>query len=143
MCFFFGCQQHESKINYQFYYYPEKNVYYDPIKKNFLYTLNGAKTWNVFTNPNTTEPTYLGKKVVINTADTVIYHENEGHRKLYAGKLFAITNDDSTVGKAVGSPEAVERAVVTKRKTTVVRKRGTAKPKNSIGKFIDKIFGKN
>lgn len=135
-----ACNRDSHKGELEFYYYPEKNVYYDPVKKDFWYSVNGTKSWSTFTNSNNSEPATIGKRVVIYSATADVFKDNENHRKLYAGKLYAIGTEDTTT--AIVGPEATERnAEVQKRKSTVKR-RVYRKSKNSIGKFIDKIFRK-
>lgn len=48
--------QEEEKEDYEFYYYPQKNVYYDVEKNNFYYSLNGGKTWDSITNTSGNDP---------------------------------------------------------------------------------------
>lgn len=134
-----GCKNEQDKDDPEFYYYPRKNVYYDPLKKDFWYSLNGAKTWSTFKNNNNAEPSNLGEKVVIRSRNAEVFKDNEDHRKIYAGRLYLINAD---AANAAAVPEVSERKVVQKRTTQTSRRRTTAKPKNNIGKFIDKIFGK-
>ncbi len=74
-------KQDEKKDDYEFYYYPEKNVYYDVEKKNFFYSLDGGKTWDSTINPSGNDPGTLGKKVIIRSLGEV-YNDNETHRNL-------------------------------------------------------------
>lgn len=134
-----ACKNEQPKYDLEFYYYPEKNVYYDPAKKDFWYSLNGAKSWSSFKNNKNTEPTHLGQRVVIRSEKAEVFKDNENHRKIYAGRLYLINSD--TANTAV-VPEVSERKVIQKRSTQAGKRRTTAKPKNNIGKFIDKIFGK-
>lgn len=135
-----GCNSNKRSGELQFYYYPNKNVYYDPVKKEFLYSLNGSKSWSTFTDSNNTAPQTLGEKVVIYSTKPQVYRDNENHRKLYAGRLYAINIADTGV-VAIG-PEASDRKVAQKRRPMETKRRIGNKPKNSFGKFIDKIFGK-
>ncbi|MCW3108261.1 MAG: hypothetical protein JWQ09_2767 [Segetibacter sp.] len=141
LLFTIGCNSEKHKGELQFYYYPDKNVYYDPVKKDFWYSLNGTKSWSKFTNANNVEPATLGEKVVIYSSKADVYRDNENHRKLYAGRLYSISTGDT--GIASIGPEVGERKVVQKRRPIATKKRVSNKPKNSIGKFFDKILGKS
>ncbi len=135
-----GCGNNQVKVDSQFYYYPDKNVYYDSGKKYFLYSLDGAKTWVKFNSTNSGQPVALGGKVLIYTSDPKVYNENEKHRKLYAGRLYAINTSDTVT--SIASPEVMERNKVVKKRKPEVKRQVTDKPKSGIGKFIDKIFRK-
>lgn len=142
MPFFLFCckseQHHKGEL--QFYYYPGKNVYYDPSGNYFLYSLNGAMNWKRLNNLSESEPNILGEKIVIYTSDPEIYKENNSHRKLYNGILYAInTNDPSTFN---GAEVIEQKKVISKKKATTVQTDEIKKPKSGIGKFLHKIFGK-
>jgi hypothetical protein len=136
-----ACGSNKVKEQHQYYYYPQKNVYFDPLKKEFWYSLNGAKSWNRFSDSNTVEPTTLGAKVLISSTDSEVYKNNESHRKLYAGALLTINVSDTI--DASPKPEVADRSVVQKKKATTRKKPVEQKPKKGLGKFINKIFGKH
>ena len=131
-------KQEEKKDDYEFYYYPEKNVYYDVEKKNFFYSLDGGKTWDSTINPSGNDPGTLGKEVIIRSLGEV-YNDNETHRNLYNGKLYNIINLDTR--QVTTAPEVSERKVQKKR-TTAIIPRQEDKLKKGLKKFLDKIFAK-
>ena len=135
-----GCKgdRHEEKL--QFFYYPKKNVYYYPTENYFLYSLDSAKNWSKFNNVSAQEPNTLGEKKVVYSANREIYKDNDSHRRMYNGTLYAINTKDSG---SMSGPEVLEqKKVVTRKKITTEKKPETKKPKTGIGKFINKIFGK-
>jgi hypothetical protein len=140
LLFYISCKENKTKDKeFQFYYYPQKNVYYNPLNRNFLYSLDGGKSWNSFINNNTDSlPNTLGEKVVIYSADTNILADNQKHRKLYNGVLYEITTDDTT--RIVGAEVSERKVVVTKK--AVAAKSAASKAKKGFAGFIDKIFGK-
>lgn len=138
--FSLSCNSNSHKNELLFYYFPQKNVYYNPASKAFLYSLNGAKSWSTFTAANNTQPTTLGNKVEIYSKNAEVYRDNESHRKLYGGRLYNITTIDTAIAM---EPEAVEREVEQTRKVSSSRRAANRKPATGIGKFIDKIFGKH
>ncbi|MCW3081413.1 hypothetical protein [Segetibacter sp.] len=137
--FFVACGSDKSDVKPQFYYYPNKNVYYDSLKKNFWFSLNGGKSWNRFTDSTGSEPKTLGSKVAVYTEDSEVYKNNESHRKLYAGKLYSISVVDTSTSTG---PEVAERKVVEEGRATTRKKSAVKKSKKGIGKFLNKIFGK-
>lgn len=145
--FFFACTGYNKKEQetFEFYYYPNKNVYYDLEKKKFFYSLDGAKTWYSLINFSGKEPSNLGEKVMINSPDSSIFKDNENHRRLYAGRLFGINKTDSS--SLLGGPEVSERKVIAKPKTDIAGEETATeveiKAKKGIRKFFDKIFGKH
>jgi hypothetical protein len=138
--FCLACSNNKVKDDLQFYYYPEKNVYYESAKRTFFYSLDGTRSWAKYKSASSTEPGTLGDKVLIHSLDSNVYNENEKHRKLYAGRLYAI-NMSNTV-TAITSAEVVERNIAVSKRKLEVKKRVANKPKSGIGKFINKIFGK-
>ena len=129
----------EDKEDYEFYYYPEKNVYYDVEKKNFFYSLDGGKTWDSTINASGEDPGTLGGKVIIRSLVEDVYKNNETHRNLYKGKLYNIVNADTVLAST--TPEVSERKQ--KKKETEIKPAEEEKPKKGIKKFLEKIFGKH
>lgn len=138
--FLLSCQSNnkqDEEEDYQFYYYPKKNVYYNVGKKNFLYSLDGGKTWDSLINSSDKEPATLGEKIIVYSSGNDVYKDNAAHRKLYNGRSYNIIGADTAL--ATAAPEVTERKVQ-KRKTEV-------KPKEEekvkgLKKFLNKIFGK-
>ncbi len=139
--FLVSCQSNnprDEKENYEFYYYPKKNVYYNVEKKNFLYSLDGGKTWDSTVSASDQEPATLGEKIIVYSADYDVFKDNTAHRKLYNGRLYNITGSDITVAPAV--PEATERKVQ-KKATAAKPKQEEEKVVKGLKKFLNKIFG--
>lgn len=131
----------KDKEGYEFYYYPEKNVYYSLEKKNFFYSLDGGKTWDSIVNPSGNDPGTLGEKVVIKSLAEDVYKSNETHRNLYKGKLYNITAGET--GVALSAPEVTERKEAEKSKAESKPKAAEEKPKKGLKKFLNKIFGRH
>jgi len=70
-----------------FYYYPEWNAYYDTRHKNYIYSIDGGKTWDTITNSSNNIEQTLGEKIVLRSHSDKIWLENAAHRSLYAGEL--------------------------------------------------------
>lgn len=141
--FALSCQNNKKgeKKDYKFYYYPQKNVYYDVEKKIFLYSINGAKTWDSVINTSGDDPGTLGEKVTIRSLVKEVYKKNETHRNLYKGKLYNIVSLETAVASA--APEVTERKVKRTRSKEVNPFSEEDKVIEGIKKFVNKIFGKH
>ena len=141
--FALSCQNNKEneKEDYKFYYYPEKNVYYDVEKKIFLYSINGGKTWDSVINTSGDDPGTLGEKVTIRSPVKEAYKKNETHRNLYKGKLYNIVSLETAVASA--APEVTERKIKTTKSKEVNPFAEEDKVIEGIKKFVNKIFGKH
>ncbi len=136
-----SCNSGKQKQEVKFYYYPRTNVYFDVDKKNYIYSLDGGRSWGIINNSIDKEPATLGKRVVIYSPTDSIWKENESHRRQYAGTLYNIVREANMASTA---------GVVTERKTasksvrlkTIRRKAPAQKPEKKRN-FFEKIFGKN
>lgn len=137
--FLFACNNNSNSDSYRFYYYPDKNVYYDVSNQRFLYSLDGTKTWKSYVGAGTAEVPALGERIEVTSPDSLVYNDNEEHRRLYSGRLIDLGL--LTAATAASAPEVSERKIAVKRKP-VAKARGNDKPKKGIGKFLDKLFGK-
>ena len=141
--FLVSCQSknnQEEKENFEFYYFPKKNVYYNVEKKNFLYSLDGGKTWDSVLSISDKEPATLGEKIIVYSDDYNVYKDNPAHRKLYNGRLYNIISADTAM--AIAAPEVTERKVQ-KRTAEVKPEQEEEKVVKGLKKFLNKIFGKH
>ena len=81
----FSAKAFQKKQTY--YYYPEWNAYYDLQHKNYIYSIDGGKTWDTITNSSAVVTNTLGKKIVIRSNSAEIWMDNPEHRKIYGGEL--------------------------------------------------------
>ena len=72
---------------YTFYYYPEWNAYYDVQHKNYIYSIDGGKTWDTISNSSNTVSNTLGRHIILRTSSPEIWLENAVHRNEYGGTL--------------------------------------------------------
>ena len=102
---------------YTYYYYPQWNAYYDVRNKNYIFSIDGGKTWDTIFNSSDNVANTLGEKIVIRSTNPEIWIDNEVHRVRYGGtpndlvgnflqredkkeiKKKNITNDSSQLGK--------------------------------------------
>jgi len=132
--------QREEKENMKFYYYPGKNVYYNPGKKSFIYSLNGGKNWDIIRNIVDEEPQTLGEKIIIYSDNNDIFKDNVAHRKMYDGRLYNIITPDTVLLSAAA--EVAERKVQ-KKVTAIKPAEDEEKQVKGLKKLFNKIFRKH
>ena len=139
-CFFILILASCNQINVgnkklQFYYYPSKNVYYDVANNQYTYSIDGGKTWNIFTSKTNSEPATLGSKQVIYSDDAQPWKLNQVHRKEYNGTLISIADADTI---------AQQRDVISDKKIIVKKPKlnvdEPAKEEKKTG-FFKRLFG--
>ena len=108
-----------------FYYYPEKNVYYNITKKTYLYSLDGATTWDSMYDASSRRTKLLGKSVTIYFPGDSIWKDNLLHRERYNGMTYGIITEKNRHDS--GYNGAREKRVV---KKTAVKKEEEEKKKN-------------
>jgi hypothetical protein len=135
--FLISCNSKHDTLNYNFYYYPQQNIYYDIDHQKFYYSLDGAATWNDLSG-SVNGNVALGPRVDIVSEDSIVYLKNEVHRRLYGGQVYNYTIQNAAL--VTGAPEVSDRKVA--KKAPVEKPKTEEKQKKGLGKFIDKIFGK-
>lgn len=136
---FFACAQKKAAPR-QFYYYPDLNLYFDVAANNYLYSLDGAVTWDSIHAEASNFSTHLGDKILI-TADTdSIWKDNTRHRDKYGGYIYNIMIDDST--DTSGKDVVTEREIVKKKGSVVKKDEEKIKERKGLGKLLNRIFGK-
>lgn len=126
-----------GKKQFEFYYYPSKNVYYDVANNQYTYSLNGGKTWNSFKPKNNNEPATLGNKQVIYSDSQQPWNMNQVHRKEYNG--ISITIADVDTASQATDVVSDKKIIVKKPKLNV-----DEEPKQEEKKpgFFKRLFGR-
>ena len=114
----------------EYYYYPARNVYYDVSNAQFIYSVNGGKTWEIFKKDITTDPATLGAKHVI-YSETEPWQNNDADVKQYNGKIYSITDEDTTTQDIVSDKKIIKK-ITTAEPATKEKKPG----------FFKRLFGK-
>ncbi len=135
-----GCSNQSGEEKPTYYYFPEKNVYYNVVENTYLYSLDGAKTWHIMPAALTKDTTLLGYKQVLYSDKDSIWLDNDQHRKEYNGKLYSIVDDDTTVTQK--GPQVAERKVVKKSNSQLKRGKKSEEKKRPVKDFFKKLFGK-
>jgi hypothetical protein len=125
---------------YKFYYYPAKNVYYNVASKNYLYSLDGGKTWDSLKVTNNSKAEALGKRSEIESETPEVWKNNAGHIKSFGGAALILAsyniNGELTAEDVVSERKIVTRQPISNRKVVEGQKE-----KKGIGKLINNIFG--
>ena len=131
-----SCKNNNEEKLSEYYYYPSTNMYFDVAKNNYIFSLDGSKTWDTIDATTQNEGVALGEKLVIKAWPDSLLINNEVHRKTYGGLLYDVLDGDTS---EVSATEVVTEKVV---KAKPLKKEGEEKPKKGLGKFLSKIFGK-
>lgn len=70
---------------YRFYYYPTSNFYYDVAQGNFVYTLDGGRTWEVQKAAAPQTAKAFNDRKVIDSPEPRVWKYNNEHRAKYGG----------------------------------------------------------
>lgn len=134
------CSSKLSKEEPRYYYYPDKNVYYDVKNQTYFFSIDGGKIWDSLYVSSREAAAMLGDTVIIESDNTQVYKNNEADRKLYAGILYNILRNDTATSLPL--QEVSERKALPKINTITQPNHSAEKPKKGIGKFFQKLFHK-
>ena len=126
----------EELPKYQFYYYPNVNMYYDVAAGQYIYSLDSARTWNTINEISQEKPATLGNGVVLYSDQKQVWKQNEEHRVQHNGSMFNIPETKTKLASVEG--EVKERKVA--RKPTV--QQAEEPKKKGLAKFFNNLFGK-
>lgn len=120
---------------FEFFYYPERNIYYDVTNSMYLYSLDGGKTWdsvNIKNNADVT-PT-IGTKRIVYSTTSEIWLDNASHIKQFNGHIINITGNDSLLQNNLAAERRVKKVKATVSDSS---KKTEKKPG-----FFKRLFGK-
>jgi hypothetical protein len=120
----------------KYYYYPEKNVYYDINRSNFLYSLDSGKTWDSLYSEKPA-PAIVGKREIVYNTTGEVWKDNEAHRRLYNGTALNIINDES-----LKAPAPAAKKMTAKNTSKSINEPEKKERKRPIKRFFQKLFGK-
>lgn len=136
--FFFGlmaCNDTAGTKKFEFYYYPARNVYYDVANTQFLYSVNGGKTWQSFKKELGKDPATLGSREVIYSTTQHPWYTNADDIQKYGGKIFSIADEDTTA-----QAEAVAEKKIVKKTSSSTTNTTNNKKEKKPG-FFKRLFG--
>jgi hypothetical protein len=119
---------------FEFFYYPERNVYYDVSNSMYLYSLDGGTTWDSLHAKMNKDSATLGSKEIIYSTTPDIWTDNETHIKQYNGHAINITGNDSLSQNDLAAERKAKKVKVS---ATNSEKKSEKKPG-----FFKRLFGK-
>ena len=125
-----------SQKQFEFYYYPQKNIYYSVTDKEYFYSLDGGATWDSVAATTTTEPPTLGAKEIVYSNSPDIYTQNSTHLQQFNGRPVNITGTDT--GTANQGLAAERKA----KKVNTTNNAQTTKEAEKKPGFFKRLFGK-
>ncbi len=134
-CLFILSCNNSGNQKFEFYYYPERNIYYDLATKEYLYSLDGGTTWdslNIKTNADVTST--LGTKRIIYSTIPEIWRDNSAHMNQYKGHAINIMANDTSVS----SEDLAAERKLKKPKATVTNAIKSSEKKPG---FFKRLFG--
>ncbi len=130
-----ACNDAGTGKKFEFYYYPARNIYYDVTNTQFIYSINGGKTWEIFKKELGKDPATIGSREVIYSDSQQPWTHNAADIKQYNGKLFGVADEDTT---AQLQTEAVsDKKIIKKAKPVADESKKEKKPG-----FFKRLFGK-
>lgn len=130
---FVACNNEGTAKKFQFYYYPARNIYYDVANTEFVYSVNGGKTWETFKKELGKDPATLGSREVIYSDSQQPWNNNAADIEKYKGKVFSVTDEDTTTQASAAS----DKKIVKKTETETSNNKKEKKPG-----FFKRLFGK-
>ena len=128
----FSCNKGAHQ-KFEFIYYPARNIYYDVTNAEFVYSVNGGKTWETFKKDLDKDPATLGSREVIYSNSMQPWDSNETHIKLYNGHLFSVADEDTTaLSSKISDKKTIKKAKPVTESTKKEKKPG----------FFKRLFGK-
>ncbi|MEO5889969.1 MAG: hypothetical protein ABIQ31_06920 [Ferruginibacter sp.] len=122
------------------YYFPEKNIYYDSLRANYYYSLDGAKTWDSMSFSGAGYGKILGRKISIPRTESNVWANNESDRKDFSGMNLNVINNQTILLARTDSISKLKPVVAVKPQPKVVEQE--EEPKRGLRKFFNKLFGK-
>ena len=117
------------------YYYPQKNVYYDSLRSNYYYSLNGGLAWDsMYFAGSPAQRMALGPGIAIKRTGDSIWLNNVQHRKTYNGQRLNVVNNYTI---ALSKAERINRlkAIVKAETQPVVEEKEEPAPEKGLKKF--------
>jgi hypothetical protein len=118
---------------FQFYYYPARNIYYDVANAEFVYSVNGGKTWETFKKDLGKDPATLGSKEIIYSDSQQPWTNNATDVKKYNAKLFSVADEDTVANTEIAS----DKKIIKKANPATESTKKEKKPG-----FFKRLFGK-
>ena len=137
----FSCSDNNSKAALNgIYYYPEMNVYFDSLRSNYYYSLDGGRSWDsmVFNGP--AFGAALGERVLLQRSDADIWANNRQHIQQYGGVLLNTVNAQTSRLAREDSINKNRKIAIVRPKPRIIEKEQEVQ--KGIKGFFNKLFRK-
>ncbi len=124
-----------AQKKFEFFYYPQLNVYFDVAGSKYFFSLDSCKTWDSVYSRTNAEPATLGNKQILYSNTHAIWDSNEEHLKQYNGHIINIVDADTVV---VNQDEVADRKI---KKIKAASTNNSKQPAKKAG-FFQRLFGK-
>jgi hypothetical protein len=124
-----------AQKKFEFFYYPQLNVYFDVANNQYFFSLDGGKTWDSVYSRINYEPSILGDRQILYSTAHAIWDNNEQHLKQYNGHSINIIDEDTVV---ITHDEVADRKI---KKIKPVLTDSNKQPEKKPG-FFQRLFGK-
>ncbi|CAN5707846.1 hypothetical protein BH11BAC3_BH11BAC3_30170 [soil metagenome] len=141
----FSCKQNMLSKEDGFYYFPEKNIYYDEGKTTYYYSLNGGKSWDSTKQAGNNDIAVLGAKVSLTRPEQHPWANNDSDLIAYHGVSLNVINARTNLLATEDSLSRIKPEIIPEPQqdpTVVQDDEENNPPKKGLRKFFDKIFGK-
>jgi hypothetical protein len=135
----FSCNTTTQK-QFEFIYYPSRNVYFDVANKLYFYSLDGGSRWDSLQVTGTNQPAIPGPQQTIYSTTPDILANNAQHLRQYNGTVMNITGNyaDSINGELV----AERKIKKVKATPAITASSGEEKKTEKKPGFFKRLFGK-
>ena len=121
----------------EFEYFPARNIYFNVKSSKFIYSLDGAKTWDSVKVTSRAGFAALGRREKIFSKSAEVWRDNETHLRMYEGNLVSILNESDKNNIEIAE-EVTERRAVVKNASSV--KKVDPPRKKGVRGFFDRVF---
>jgi hypothetical protein len=125
-----------NEKKFQFFYYPQFNVYFDVANSKYFFSLDSGKTWDSVYARTNAEPATLGTKQILYSDTHAIWNSNQQHLKQYNGHAINIVYSDTV---AVKEDRVADRKI---KKIKSVTADNTKQQQEKKPGFFQRLFGK-
>ncbi|MEO6232583.1 MAG: hypothetical protein ABJB11_05490 [Ferruginibacter sp.] len=141
----FSCKQNMLSKEDGFYYFPQKNIYYDGKKATYYFSLNGGRTWDSSKQAGDDAMTVLGTKISLTRPVQQPWANNDSDLTIYHGILLNVVNARTNLLVTEDSLSRIKPEIIPEPQQDPVSaqdQQEESPPKKGLRKLIDKIFGK-
>jgi len=133
-----------TESGYLFYYYPKLNIYYDVVKGNFVYSVDGGYSWQTKKPASDQIPETISEKVTFYSPVPETWLHNEEHRKRYNGVLTSyVEKPEDTATITIDTLKPVTKKPLVKKPDPKIEEEPEEKKKGFFKRLREKLRKKD